>query len=120
MKNEWIIQLCKQNYVFRSAASLAAAAEQAAAQGLDVIACPRPLDPGRLEAVLLPELSLALLAPPPAESAASVRALERAVEKLREAKSLHDELEAVIRPFMDFTALDAYAERCLGGIFASS
>ena len=117
---ETLEKLCKQNYVFRSAASLAAAAEQAAAQGLDVIACPRPLDPGRFEAVLLPELSLALLAPPPAESAASLRALERAVEKLREAKSLHDELEAVIRPFMDYTALDAYAERCLGGIFASS
>ena len=33
------------------------------------------------------------------------------MEKLREAKALHDELEAVIRPFMDFAALDAFAER---------
>ena len=117
---ETLDKLCKQNYVFRDAASLAAAAEQAAAQGLDVIACPRPLDPGRLEAVLLPELSLALHAPSPAESAASLQAREHAAKKLREAKSLHDELEAVIRPFMDFAALDAYAERCLGEVFASS
>ena len=116
---ETIEKLCKQNYVFRDAASLAAAAERAAAQGMDVIACPRPLDPGRLEAVLLPALSLALLAPPAAENASSRQALERAVGKLRAAKTLHDELETVIRPFMDFDALDAYTERCLAGLFAS-
>ena len=116
---ETIEKLCKQNYVFKDAASLAAAAEQASAQGMDVIVCPRPLDPGRLEAVLLPALSLALHAPPAAENAASRKAQERAVEKLRAAKTLHDELEAVIRPFMDFDALDAYAQRCLAGLFAS-
>ncbi|MDO4990720.1 MAG: hypothetical protein Q4E45_09475 [Eubacteriales bacterium] len=109
--------LCKQSYVFRKAASLPDAAERAAAQGLDVIVCPRPLDPARLEAVLLPSLSLALLAPPAAENAASQRARESAVGKLREAKLLHDELEAVIRPFMDFEALGAFTERCLGELF---
>ena len=61
----------------------------------------------------------ALRAPPAAENASSRQALERAVGKLRAAKTLHDELETVIRPFMDFDALDAYTERCLAGLFAS-
>ena len=112
-------KLCKQNYVFQDAASLADAAERAAVQGLDVIVCPRPLDPARLEAVLLPALSLALLAPPETESAAARRARERAVGKLHEAKLLHDELEAVSHPFMDFSALDAFTECCVEELFAS-
>ena len=31
-----------------------------------------------------------------------------ALEKLRQAKALHDELEAVYRPYMDFGALTAF------------
>ncbi len=40
-------------------------------------------------------------------------ALERAVEQLRMAALLHNELEAVYRPCMDFDALTAFTERYL-------
>ena len=40
-------------------------------------------------------------------------ALERAVEQLRMAALLHNELEAVYRPCMDFDALSAFTERYL-------
>ncbi|MCR5575961.1 MAG: hypothetical protein K6F56_03010 [Oscillospiraceae bacterium] len=117
---ETLESLCKQNYVSSVAPpDLAAAAEQAAAQGLDVIVCPRPLDAQALEAVLIPALSLALLAPPETQSAAARRAREDAVGKLAEAKALHDELEALIRPAMDFAALDAFTEQSLAALFAS-
>lgn len=116
---ETLETLCKQNYVSPlGPEDLAAAAEQAAAQGLDVIACPRPLDAGQLEAVLIPALSLALLAPPEAVDAAAKRARALAVEKLAGAKALHDELEALYRPFVDFAALDAFTNRTLAELFA--
>jgi hypothetical protein len=60
-------------------------------------------------------MELALLAPEEEPSAAETRA----VEKLAEAKALHDALEALIRPFVDFAALDAFTERCLAEVFAS-
>ena len=118
--NATLETLCKQNYVSPLGPSdLAAAAEQAAGQGLDVIVCPRPLDAERLEAVLIPGLSLALLAPPEPGNAEARQALERAIGKLAEAKALHDELEALSRPFMDFTALEAFTEGWLAALFTS-
>ena len=49
---------------------------------------------------------------------AEYRALyAEAYEKLRQAKALHDELEAVYRPYVDFGALTAYTEECLNGLF---
>ena len=39
--------------------------------------------------------------------------LERAIEQLRMAALLHNELEAVYRPCMDFDALSAFTERYL-------
>lgn len=114
--DETIKALCKQSYVSPlGAEDLAAAAEEAAEQGLETIVCPQPLDPGRLEAVLLPGLELALLAPEETPSAAETRA----VEKLAEAKGLHDALEALYLPFLDLAALDAFTERCIAEVFAS-
>ena len=104
----------------------------AAAAGYDVICCPSPLEPERLEHLLLPGLGLGFVnqralpegesfyrrirfdAMPEAEtlrtrrrclrflrrSAALLR--ENAVEELREAKALHDELEACFNPHVDF------------------
>ena len=40
-------------------------------------------------------------------------ALERAVEQLRMADMMNNELEAVYRPCMDFDALSAFTERYL-------
>ena len=77
---------------------------------LPVIRCPSPLDPARLEAVLLPWADLAFTAPasPPAPEA---------LAKLREAKALHDELEAVYRPYMDFAALTAFTDETVQKLF---
>ena len=124
--------------------ALEAAAREAIARGGEVILCPSPLCPGELDAVLLPGASLALLrgcwgleearhirldALVPAQAQKQLRAelragrrLERecmaaALEKLRQAKALHDELEAVYRPYMDFGALTAFTEAELRRLF---
>lgn len=75
------------------------------------IRCPSPLDPARLEAVLLPWADLGFAAPfVPA-------APEAALAKLREAKALHDEMEAVYRPYMDFDALTAFTDETIRKLF---
>ena len=45
-------------------------------------------------------------------------AYERAYRELAEAKALHDELEAVYRPYMDFPALTAYTEETVKRVFS--
>ena len=41
-----------------------------------------------------------------------------AYEKLAEAGSLHDQLEAVYKPYMDFAALTAFTEQCVKDLFS--
>ena len=49
---------------------------------------------------------------------AEYRALyEEAYEKLRQAKALHDALEAVYKPYVDFSALTAFAEKTIQDMF---
>lgn len=98
------------------AAALPAAAEEAQRRGWDVILCPSPLFPDEAEALLLPEKKLAFTAVPDSEQADQSH-LEKAVESLREAKALHDELEALYRPHMDFPGLSAYAGQLLETLF---
>ena len=43
--------------------------------------------------------------------------LRKAAEHVREAKLIHDELEALCRPYVDFAAADALAERTLHELF---
>ena len=108
--------------------------------------CPSPLCPGELDAVLLPGASLALLrgcwgleearhirldALVPAQAQKQLRAelragrrLERecmaaALENLHKAKALHDRLEAVYRPYMDFEALTEFTHREIRRIFSA-
>lgn len=123
--------------------ALRIAAEEAAARGLDRILCVSPLCPEELEGLLLPQAGLAFVAgerypeggrgirldallPPPEPEEKRMRrhaaqlqrsALDAAVEQLRRAKELHDALEAVYRPYMDFAALTAYTEQTLRAIF---
>lgn len=112
-------------------------AEEAEKRGLPMIVCPSPLDPEFIDAVLLPCHSLAFVSSEwqiesahtvqldryalpelQRESRAALRktmqlcdsAAELAVERLRCAKELHDELEAVYYPYMDFPALTAFTE----------
>lgn len=123
--NEEIAKLCKLIYVFDTGApaALALVLREAQARGARLILSPDPLDPVRLSAVLLPDCGLAFvdpgwelpgcqhiqLKPAPSPSPAPFAALmEQALEKLRQAKALHDQLEAVYKPYMDFPALDAF------------
>ena len=118
-------------------------AEEAEERGLGRILCPLPLDETQLEAVLLPEAGLAftagdweanqtrgirldaMLPPPEAEERRRLRlarqreqeTIDEAVRELARAKALHDELEGVFRPYMDFAALDTLAERTIRALF---
>ena len=111
------------------------AVREALSRGLDLILCPSPLCPEETEMLLIPEASLALIRGSKAVEGArhvrldalvptqrqrelrgdlrSGRRLEKecmaaALENLHEAKALHDRLEAVYRPYMDFGALTAF------------
>ena len=80
---------------------------------LPAIRCPLPLDASLLEAILLPWAGLGFSAE------WELSGLEEALEALREAKALHDELEAVYRPHMDFEALTAFTEETVEQLFLS-
>ena len=118
---------------------LAELAGCAAQRGLDAVVCRDPLEPERIEALLLPERALAVVAEErpgarkadrrlhldaipdsarlaPQRPALRARAREseallaRACASLAAAKALHDELEALYRPHVDFAGLDALTE----------
>ena len=120
------------------------AAAEAERRGLERIVCPSPLAPEEPEALLLPKAGLALLRgdwpvagarhirldallPAPARQALrgelrageklARAAMDAGLDKLRQAKKLHDELEAVYRPYMDFAALSAYTEETITRLF---
>lgn len=109
--------------------------------GYDVIACPSPMDPQRLEHLLVPALSLAFVSSTPAlayekrpyrrvrldamvdEEAAhrgkarlrfsrkiSAALVGEAVDSLAQAKAMHDELEALYNPYVDFDRLHAMSD----------
>ncbi|NCB62386.1 MAG: hypothetical protein EOM52_02045 [Clostridia bacterium] len=111
------------------------------AAGHDVIACPSPMDPDRLEHLLIPSLSLAFVTSSPAlpyekrpyrrvrldamvdEDAAhrgkarlrfsrkvSAALIGEAVDSLTQAKAMHDELEALYNPYVDFDRVHRMAD----------
>ena len=132
-----VSKLCKLIFrVHAPSAVLNLIAEEAALRGADVIVCPSPLRPSLIEGVLIPSFSLAfvgaklgfssgeLLGAPALysaeqDSAAQLyeRSLSLAYDRLREAKALHDRLESVYRPYMDFAALDEYTEGVINALF---
>ncbi|MGX8698734.1 MAG: hypothetical protein ACSW8F_02225 [bacterium] len=101
---------------------LARLAARARAAGQDFIRCQSPLAPEETEALLLPELSLAFVPEgypgkaervslsPATPAPLSEALIDEAIAHLREAKELHDELEAVYNPFVDFAGVRALAE----------
>lgn len=119
-------------------------AEEAEKRGLPMVVCPSPLDPEFIDAVLLPCHSLAFVSSEwQIEAAHTVQldryaipelrqenrtalrktmqiydsAAELAIERLRAAKELHDELEAVYYQYMDFSALTEFTEAEVSRIF---
>ena len=103
------------------------ASKEAEGRGLSSIQVPEALDPSRLSALLLPGCSLAFvpeswelpgrqalelddieLPAPVSLPEQYAPAMSKAVLLLSQAKSLHDQLEAVYKPYMDFKALDSF------------
>lgn len=113
----------------------------AVAAGHDVIACPSPMFPDRLEHLLIPGLSLAFvtstpglpygkrpyrrirldaMADPEAVRRSKARLkfsrkvsgalLDEAVDSLAQAKAMHDDLEALYNPYVDFDKVQAIAD----------
>lgn len=126
-------------------------ASGAMAAGYDVIVCPSPLYPDRMEHLLIPALSLAFVTSTPAlpygkrpyrrirmdamgdpdllrRNRARLRfsrkvsgaLMEEAVESLEQAKSMHDDLEALYNPHVDFDKVyavaNALSEELLAGL----
>ena len=100
-----------------SAQELAGCAKIALDHGWSPVLCPSPLEPEQPEALLLPEAGLAYTAFLHPEELEETPWSE-AITCLREAKMLHDELEAIYKPHMDFSALTAYTDQVLEDIFA--
>ena len=94
-----------------SPASLQTLSEELGRQGLPAIRCPSPLEPRITEMLLLPWADRAFVA------GTAYRGLDAALGKLREAKALHDRIEALVRPYMDFAALTDYTETTLRNLF---
>ena len=116
---------------------LARLALRTAALGYDSILCPDPLEPEKPEALILPECELSFLAAAPRTKAvpspyrhlrldalpevsdgAALRRRRResdtmlhaAVQSLAQAKALHDELETIYRPHVDFSSVSQLTE----------
>ena len=110
--------------------------------GYDVVACPDPMAPERLEHLLIPERSLAFVSttaerPFPDEpyrrlrleamadeellqrsrprlrfaQKVSAALVEEAVDSLAQAKSMHDDLEGLYNPYVDFDRVNDVAEK---------
>ena len=135
---ETVEKLCKRVYELDDTWGLAHSLlsvllRGAAAAGWDAIACPSPVDPSRLEHLILPQLSLGFVTSTPQmrwdrrayrrihldamadqsvlrgerarlrfgrKIAASLQ--EEAVSSLAQAKEMHDRLEGIYNPFVDF------------------
>lgn len=142
-----LVYLCEDGCAL-AAGALSAACEAALARGHRVILCLSPADGVTPDALVLPDASAAFVRAMPLSSyehvrripldrlcgdMAAVKERRRAVraarregarylragcETLREAKALHDELEVVYRPYMDFAALDALTAKEITRIFS--
>lgn len=139
-----LVYACEDGCALASGA-LAAARDLARSRGLHAVVCLSPFDAQTLDALLLPELSTAFVRGTSGERRArrvgldrlcgtleEVKALRRqtraarrerercvaaACAMLAEAKALHDELESVYRPYMDFPSLDAFTAREIARVF---
>ena len=140
-----LIYVCEDGCAL-AAGALAAARDEALARGQRVEEYLSPLDGISTEAVLLPALGAVFLRGEGPSGRVKRVALDRlcgsldevkerrralraarrerarcteaACGVLREAKALHDALEAVYRPYMDFPSLDAFTAKELARVFA--
>lgn len=118
------------NAGFSADLALEALAAAALDAGYGVTVCPLPLDPAVIEAVLIPELSLAFVASdsplsniegarpvsfgggaPARDDGRFSVLIEEALAALRSAKEAHDALEALYNPHVDFEGVYGEAKR---------
>ena len=141
--------LCRRVYELSDSYGLAHVmlthlAAGAMAAGYDVILCPSPMWPDRIEHLLIPGLSLAFVTSTPAlsygrrpyrrlrldamvdqEAARRLRArlrfsrkvsaalMEEAVDSLAQAKAMHDDLESLYNPNVDFDQVYCTAQEII-------
>ena len=146
--------LCKRLYVLEdnyalSHLLLAPLLSGATAAGYDVIACPSPMAPDRLEHLLIPQLSLAFVSAPSGlvwekrpyrrihvDAMADADLLHRnkarlrfarkvssaligeAADSLGQAKTMHDGLEALYNPHVDFGRVIQIADKIAGKLLS--
>lgn len=149
--NGSIEKLCKRIYCIDDRCGLEQVylkqvLEQAALLGFDVLVCPSPLCPDRLDAVLIAECSAAFVRASAADASAACRRvrlddiavrgaskqtrhehklmkkherelLTAAQQWLARAKQYHDELERVYNPHVDFVSLNAFADEMIEKLF---
>lgn len=148
---ETVFALCERGYEIRDDCGLAgvllARLERAFLEGgYDVIACPSPERPNRLEHLLVPEKSLAFVTGPleRKEGFGAIRTeslvektawqenrsflrlsnrvarelLEEGMDHLAQAKACHDKLEELYHPHVDFTYSQTQAQVLLEEILA--
>lgn len=147
---EEINELCKLKYVLENDwlgadMLLEYAAKQAEEMGLETLCFHSPLNPARLEGLILPQTGLGIFnqdwdedncrhirldelvsSGTDKQQRRQIRrsqrlsrdCIELAVERLEQAKQLHDELEACYRPYMDFDALTDFTEKEMERVFA--
>lgn len=114
--------------------------------GYDVVACPSPMAPERLEHLIVPQLGLAFLSstatPVPGHPYRRIRLdamagtellrrsrprlrfskkiaaalMDEAVSSLAQAKQMHDDLEALYNPHVDFSRVDTIAREIISEI----
>lgn len=142
-----LVYLCEDGCGL-AAGALHEACEAALSRGHDAVLCLSPFDGRTPDALILSDVSAAFVRAKPQSAYENVRRIpldrlwgdmaavkerRRAVraarregaryvhagcETLREAKALHDELEAVYRPYMDFAALDALTAKEIARVFS--
>lgn len=146
-----VLVLCERGYVIQDDGGLAGILLEHLrkgflAGGCDVIACPCPEEPARLEHLLVPQLSLAFVTGPWQQShgyrtirteslvekeawqegRSFLRLSDRVAEELlaegmghlAQAKACHDVLEELYHPHVDFSVAQAATERITAEILA--
>ena len=96
---------------------ISAAAELAQERGYEAFLCPSPLDPEISEALILPEEKLYLKAQFLLTEEA-IKVLRKAIEHLEQAKQIHDRMELLYRPHMNFRALSEYTDSMIQNLFS--
>lgn len=101
---------------FDGSRELEGLAEHAAGLGYDTVLNLNPLFPEEIKALIIPEAGIGLFvsdAPQSENSELGLGLLDAAETHLRKAKKLHDELEDIYIPAIDFSALEEFQSKFL-------